>query len=43
MLKLKIGIKMVLTVNLDVQNCLTNDQTGKISHIEFAQGIVEKV
>ena len=34
---------MVLTVNLDIQDCLINDQTGKISYIEFAQGIVEKV
>ena len=43
LLKLKIYVKMVLTVNLDIQDCLINDQTGKISYIEFAQGIVEKV
>ena len=40
LLKLKIGVKMVLTINLDIQDCLINDQTGKISYTEFAQGIV---
>ena len=43
LLKLKIYVKMVLTVNLDIQDCLINDQTGKISYIDFAQGIAEKV
>ena len=31
---------MVLTINLDIQDCLINNQTGKISYTEFAQGIV---
>ena len=34
---------MVLTVNLDIQDCLINDQTGNISHIEFSQCSVRKV
>ena len=34
---------MVLTVNLDIQDCLINDQTGNISHIEFSQRSVRKV
>ena len=29
---------MLLTVNLDIQDRLINDQTGNISHTEFAQG-----
>ena len=33
----------MLTVNLDIQDCLINDQTGNISHIKFAQGSVRKV
>ena len=39
----KIGTKVVLTVNLDIKDRLINDQTGNISHIEFAQGSVRKV
>ena len=39
-LKLEIGAKMMLTVNLDIQDCLINGQTGNISHIEFVQGSV---
>ena len=33
----------MLTVNLDIQDCLINDQTGNISHIEFSQCSVRKV
>ena len=33
----------MLTVNLDIEDRLINGQTGKISYIEFAQGIVQKV
>ena len=43
MLKLKIGAKVMLIVNLDIQDRLFNDQTGKVSYNEFSQGIVQKV
>ena len=33
LLKLKIGAKLMLTVNLDIQDRLINGQTGNISHI----------
>ena len=33
----------MLTVNLDIQDCLTNGQTGNISQIEFAQISVQKL
>ena len=33
----------MLTVNLDIQCCLINGQTGNISQIEFDQGSVQKV
>ena len=33
----------MLTVNLDIQDCLINEQTGSNSHIEFAQGSTQKV
>ena len=42
LLKLKIGAKVMLTVNIDLQNRLVNGQTGIIKHIEFAQGSVRK-
>ena len=34
---------MILTVNLDIQDCLINEQTRSNSHIEFAQGSTQKV
>ena len=34
---------MMLTVNLDIQDCLNNGQTGNISQIEFAQISVQKL
>ena len=43
MLKLKIGAKVIITVNLDTKDSLINDQTGNISHGEFAQSSVPKV
>ena len=43
MLKLKTGAKVMLTVNIDIQNCLINGQTGVIRHIEFAEGSACKV
>ena len=43
LLKLKIGAKVMLTVNLDIQDHLINGQTGYISHIEFVQDSVQKV
>ena len=33
----------MLTVNIDIQGCLINGQTGIIGHIEFAQDSVHKV
>ena len=43
LIKLQIGAKEMLAVNLDIQDCLTNGQTGNISHTEFAYGSVWKV
>ena len=43
MLKLKIGAKIMLTVNIDIQDRLINGQTGNIRHIEFAEGTIHKV
>ena len=43
LVKLKIGAKLMLTVNIDIQDCLTNGQTGSIRHIEFAEGTFHKV
>ena len=37
LVKLKIGAKVMLTVNIDMQDCLINGQIGSIRHIEFAQ------
>ena len=39
-LKLKIGAKVMLTINIDIQDCLIKDQTGNTRHIEFSQGTV---
>ena len=33
----------MLTVTLDIKDCLINDQTGKMSYTELAQGIVQIV
>ena len=33
----------MLTVNLDIKICLTDDQTGNVSHIKFAKDSVRKV
>ena len=43
MLKLKIGAKVMVTVNIDIQDRLINGQTGIIRHIEFAQASARKV
>ena len=40
--KLRIGPKVMLTVNLDI-DCLINGQSGNINHIELAQGSIQKV
>ena len=40
LLKLKIGAKVVLTVNIDIQNRLINDQKRNASHIKLPQGSV---
>ena len=41
--KLKIGAKVMLTVNADMQDCLINGQTGNVKHIEFVDGSIHKV
>ena len=38
--KMKFGTKVMLTVNLDMQDRLINGQTGNIKHIKFVQGSV---
>ena len=38
LLKLKVDAKVVLRIDLDVQDCLINVQTGNNRHTEFAQG-----
>ena len=43
LLKLRIGAKVMLTINIDIQDRLINGQTGNIRHIEFAQGSIRKV
>ena len=43
LLKLKIGAKVMATVNIDIQDRLINGQTGIIRHIEFAQASARKV
>ena len=43
LLKLKIGAKVMLTVNMDISDRLINGQTGIIRNIEFAQGNVHKI
>ena len=43
MLKLKIGAKVILTVNIDTQDRIINGRIGNIKHIEFAEGAVHKV
>ena len=43
LLKLKIGARLMLTVNIDIQDRLTNGQRGYVSHIEFAQGCVCRI
>ena len=40
---MKIGAKMMLAVNLEIQDRLINGKTGNISHTEFAQDSVRKV
>ena len=42
-LKLKIGVKVMLTVNIDIQDRLLNGQTRIIRHNEFSQGSARKV
>ena len=35
---MKTGAKVLLRVNIDIQGCLFNGQTGSIIHIEFVLG-----
>lgn len=41
--KFKIGAKIMLTVNVDIQDRLINCQTRNVRHIEFAKGSILKV
>ena len=41
--KLKIGAKVMLTVNADMQNRLINGQTGNVKYIEFVHGSIHRV
>ena len=43
MLKLRIGAKVMLTVNVDIQDRLINGQTGNVKHIELVHGSIRKV
>ena len=43
LLKFKIGAKVLLTVNIDIQDRLISCQSRNISHIEFAQISVCKI
>ena len=43
LLKLKIGPKVMLTVNVDIQDRLINGRTGNFKHIEFVHGSIHKV
>ena len=43
LLKVKIGAKVMLTVNIDIQYRLVSGQTGNTRHLKFAQGSVWKV
>ena len=43
MLKLKIGAKVMLTVNINIQYRLIIGQKGIANHIEFAQGSICKL
>ena len=41
--RVKTDAKVMLTVNVDMQDCLINDQAGKIRHTKFANGGACKV
>ena len=43
LLKLKVGAELLLTINLDIQDGLINDETRIIRHIEFVQVSFRKV
>ena len=42
LLKLKIAEKVMLAINLYIENRLINSQTGNIWYIEFAQSSIRK-
>ena len=42
LLKLKVRAKVMLTVNIGIQDRLINGQTGNTEHIEFVQGTIIK-
>ena len=43
LLKLKIGATVMLTVNVDMQDCIVHGLTGNVKHIEFVQSSIHKV
>ena len=43
LLKLKIGARVMLTVNVDMQDCLVHGLTGNVKHIESVQSSIHKV
>ena len=43
LLQLKTGARVMLTVNMDIQDHVINGHTGIIRHIEFAQGYISNV
>ena len=42
-LQATIGAKVMLIMNIDIEDRLINGQVGKVSHIDIAQNNVEKV
>ena len=43
LLNLKTGAKVMLTVNVDIQDRLINGQTGNFKHNEFVQASIHKI
>ena len=43
LLQLKIGVKVIFTVNIDIQDWLINGEVGKVVHISAFNNIVQKI